>query len=232
MRTLAIGDIHGCLTALRALLDAVAPGPDDRLVSLGDFVDRGPDSRGVLELLISLKQGGRLVTIQGNHEQMMREARHSPEGCRMWLACGGRPTLTSYGARHPADLSVIPEEHWAFLEDHLVDWFETDTHFFVHGSAFYDIPLDEQPWDMNRWEPFYQPLLHVSGKIMVCGHTKQHEGVPANIGHAVCIDTGAYESHGWLTCLDVASGKLWQANQRGAVRTGHLEEPRASEDVL
>ena len=68
MRTLVIGDIHGCSTALRTLLDAVKPGPEDVLVTLGDYVDRGPDSKGVLDILLGLEKTTQLKPIIGNHE--------------------------------------------------------------------------------------------------------------------------------------------------------------------
>jgi serine/threonine protein phosphatase 1 len=224
MRILAIGDIHGCSKALTTLLAAVAPQPDDLLIALGDFVDRGPDSRGVLDLLIDLKAKHRLVALKGNHEQMMMEARDAWNGSRMWQVCGGRATLASYGSEgKPGDLSAVPEAHWKFLDEELVDYLETDRHFFVHASAYYDIPLDEQPWDMLRWERLDEKgLPHVSGKVMVCGHTKQPDGVPLNLGHAVCIDTGVYDEAGWLTCLEVGQERYWQANQRGELREAWL----------
>ncbi|MGE3821347.1 MAG: metallophosphoesterase, partial [Isosphaeraceae bacterium] len=74
-RTIAIGDVHGCSAALDALLDATAPGPEDEIVMLGDYVNRGPDSRGVLERLINLGRRCRLVPILGNHDQKLLEAR-------------------------------------------------------------------------------------------------------------------------------------------------------------
>ncbi len=95
MRLLAIGDIHGCLTALNTLLDAVAPEADDQIIALGDYVDRGPDSRGVLDHLIALHAGGRLIALRGNHDAMMLDARHLTDS--LWLACGGDATLLSYG---------------------------------------------------------------------------------------------------------------------------------------
>src|SRR5690242_9506638 len=95
MRILAIGDIHGCLTALDTLLDAVAPEPDDQIIALGDYVDRGPDSRGVLDRLIALYAGGRVVPLRGNHDVMMMEARKGRD--LGWLLVGGKQTLLSYG---------------------------------------------------------------------------------------------------------------------------------------
>ena len=231
MRTLAIGDIHGCLTALTTLLDYVAPAADDRLVFLGDYVDRGPDSRGVFDFLIGLHPGGRLVALRGNHDEMMTEARTAAkkEDRLMWLACGGRETLQSYGVEFPesSDLKEIPESHWRFLERDCVDWFETDTHLFVHANAYPDLPLAEQPRYMLLWEKLYVPCVHMSGKVLICGHTRQRDGRPLNCGSTVCIDTGVYEPPGWLTCLDVATGRYWQADQQGRRRDGMLSPPSA-----
>src|SRR5215472_203348 len=94
MRLLAIGDIHGCLHALTALLDLVAPQADDLLIALGDYVDRGPDSRGVLDHLIALHDAGRLIALRGNHDVMMLQARDGHD--LGWLEVGGETTLRSY----------------------------------------------------------------------------------------------------------------------------------------
>ncbi len=230
MRTLAIGDIHGCLTALKTLLEFVAPTADDRIIALGDYVDRGPDSRGVLDFLIALHAGGQLVALRGNHDEMMADARIRPVGdWTLWLACGGRETLQSYGVSDPvlSDLKEVPESHWTFLERDCLDWYETETHFFVHANAYSDLPLDDQPRAMLLWEALYVPCRHVSGKVMVCGHTRQPDGRPRNYGSTVCIDTGAYGAEGWLTCLEVETGRFWQANQHGQQRDGMLSPPCA-----
>ena len=137
MRTLAIGDIHGCSVALHALLDAVAPQPDDVLISLGDVIDRGPDSRGVLDFLIDLYAGGRLVVLRGNHEQMMLDARGLPDAWLMWLACGGRQAVASYPniIGDTFEPSKIPEAHWKFLDENLLDCCETATHWRLGGAG-------------------------------------------------------------------------------------------------
>src|SRR5918998_722468 len=100
MRVLAIGDIHGCLHPFNDLLDWVKPDADDLVVTLGDYVDRGPDTRGVLDRLVGLKQSGmRLVCLRGNHEVMMLAARYGDRGDPAnWLSVGGVQTLGSYGA--------------------------------------------------------------------------------------------------------------------------------------
>jgi len=227
MRTLAIGDIHGCARALAALLAAVQPRPDDLIVTLGDYVDRGPDSRGVLDRLIDLYASGQLIPLRGNHDLMMLHARQWREAGSVWLACGGRTTLASYGiAENGAiDFQPVPETHWHFLEQNCVNWYETKTHLFVHASVYPDLPLCDQPEGILLWEKLAGPVTHVSGKIVVCGHTRQPLGVPVSWGKTVCIDTGAYAENGWLTCLDVEAGCYWQANECGQLRAGWVEEP-------
>lgn len=224
MRLLAIGDVHGCSRAWDALLDLVAPAPDDWIVTLGDYVDRGPDSCGVLDRLLKLHASGRLVALRGNHEEMMLRARSELAALMMWLEFGGQQTIDSYSASgYDASLAGVPQEHWDFLEHVCVDRFETPTHFFVHGGVDPRLPLAEQTSDTLRWQKFEAPAPHVSGKTMICGHTAQRSGLPRNLGHAVCLDTWVY-GQGWLSCLDVGSGDVWQANQSGETRRSNLAD--------
>lgn len=223
-RVLAIGDIHGCSRALETLLAVVDPQGDDRVITLGDVVDRGPDSYSVIECLLRLRRKCDMVNLRGNHELMMLWARQDSGEHRAWRACGGEEALASYGrGGKPGTLSDVPDHHWEFIERQCVAWYETDTHFFVHANVHPETPLEEQPDYMLYWEVFERRPRHVSGKIMVCGHTEQHSGLPRNLGHAVCIDTWAYGG-GWLTCLDITSGRIWQANQAGEHRTVWLDD--------
>ena len=225
MRVLAIGDIHGCLGALDDLLAWLKPTRDDLVVTLGDSVDRGPDTKGVLDRLIELKQKLNLVCLRGNHEQMMVEAyRGGRSEKKMWLGVGGVQTLGSYGVfpGRSGTLDDIPAAHWDFLEDGLVDYHETERFIFVHATLYPDIPLDEQPGNALFWEFLPEAMRHESGKLVVCGHTNQKSGVPKVIPGAVCIDTNAYGG-GWLTCLDVTSGRYWQADMLGRKREGQLD---------
>ncbi len=220
-RLLAIGDIHGCFTALTALERLVNFQEEDRLITLGDYVDRGPDSRAVVDWLIERHAGGSLVPLLGNHELMMLSANQSQMQLNQWLICGGDVALQSYSnSKGAANLDDVPEAHWEFLIS-CRPYYETKRHFFVHANADPKLPLDRQPDDLRYWEPFNDPEPHESGKTMICGHSRQKEGAPRNIGHAVCIDTGAYGG-GWLTCLDVETGQYWQANQNSETRTGQL----------
>ncbi len=218
MRILAIGDIHGCASMLETLLAAIAPTPEDTLVTLGDYVDRGLESPAVLDRLLALGESLHLVALRGNHDQMMLDARDDAGARQEWLQVGGAATLRSYGS-----LDAVPPAHWHFLENGCVDYWECDTHFFVHGNVYPDIPLWEQPKYMLYWERFDRVAPHESGKIMVCGHTSQKSGLPRNLGFAVCLDTFAYGG-GWLSCLDVGSGLVWQANHSGQVRQFWIDE--------
>ena len=225
MRTLAIGDIHGCLRALDALLEQVDPQRGDLLVTLGDYVDRGSDSKGVLDRLVALRACCRLVALQGNHDRMMLAGRQDPEHFREWLECGGKRTLEAYQAREDweAFATAIPARHWRFLQDDCVPYHESDTHFFVHANVYPDLPLAEQPDYMLYWETLeaarWRP--HESGKTMICGHSVQRSGRPLVLDHAICIDTWVY-GDGWLTCLDVEAEVYWQANHRGETRMRNL----------
>src|SRR5262249_38271742 len=135
-RVLAIGDVHGCSAALDALLALVTPGADDLLVMLGDYVDRGPDSSGVLARLLKLKKKCRLIALRGNHEVMMLAVREDHHKERDWLQYGGRETLRSYAILDDdGKLVDVPDKHWQFLEEECVAWHQTPTHFFVHANA-------------------------------------------------------------------------------------------------
>lgn len=219
MRTLAIGDIHGCFTALKTLAKFAGFSDDDQLVALGDYVDKGPDVAKTLDWLCDRDAAGNLVALRGNHDLMMLEARQDAEKFERWMECNGYSTLASYGL--PAkrgSLDKIPKRHWKFLEATVL-YHEMDHAFFVHGNVYPDRPLKKQPGYMLLWEKFYDPPPHESGKLMVCGHTSQKDGKLDDAGHAVCIDTWAC-GEGWLTALDPASGKFWQADELGETRTG------------
>jgi hypothetical protein len=114
VRTIAIGDLHGCSLALAALVEAIDPQPDDTIITVGDYVDRGIDSKGVLDQLIALSNRCRLLPLLGNHDQMMLHARDGKDDFRFWMNCGGITTLDSYGSTGRLDL--IPAAHFHFLD--------------------------------------------------------------------------------------------------------------------
>jgi serine/threonine protein phosphatase 1 len=227
-RTIAIGDIHGCSRALEALIGAIEPQADDLIVTLGDCVNRGPDSRGVLEQLIALERQCKLISLLGNHDEMFLQLLTDanagrPRALSSWLRMGGDTTLASYGAPPGkttwADLTRIPAEHAAFIE-RCRAYYETATHIFVHANYDPVLPMNEQPFELLRWESLRDviPDAHCSGKIVIAGHSSQKTGEILELGYLICIDTYCYGG-GWLTALDVQTGEAWQTDLQGELRS-------------
>ncbi len=217
----AIGDIHGCLTALEHVVSSLPLNDDDTLVLLGDYVDRGPDSRGVIEWALNYEGPARLVALRGNHEVMMLDAREHPEKFFSWQHFGGEETLHSYAFKDGSDWAqCIPDSHWQFLEDTL-PYFATDEHIYVHASVKPKVPLQDQNDRMLYWKKNTKPKPYKTGQLVICGHTTQYGGEIGDFGHTVCLDTYAYGDQ-WLTCLNVDSMEYWQANQQGETRSGAL----------
>jgi serine/threonine protein phosphatase 1 len=217
-RLFAIGDIHGCSTALRTLIEAIDPRPEDSIVTLGDYIDWGPDSRGVIDVLIGLSGRCNLVPLLGNHEEMLLAALKSGSELRYWLKFGGEETLDSY--QYDGRRDMIPEDHVRFIRG-CRDFYETPTHIFVHANYDHRLPMDRIGSTKLRWEHIdpkaQQP--HYSGKIVVVGHTPQVSGDVLDLGLLVCIDTDCSRG-GRLTAFDAKTGDLIQANERGELRSG------------
>jgi serine/threonine protein phosphatase 1 len=210
-RTIAIGDIHGCLKALATLLDAVGPGSEDMVVTLGDYIDRGPDSRGVLDRLIALA-----------------EALADKAALRKWFDLGGADALRSYGwspgGPRRALADWIPRKHREFLAG-CRPYHETDTHLFVHAGFVPDLPMARQPGLALRWRvtDARTAVPHYSGKVAVVGHTPQRNGEVLDLGFLICIDTNCARG-GWLTALETDTGRVWQTDRTGRLR------PRAGQN--
>ncbi|MCX7666293.1 MAG: serine/threonine protein phosphatase [Gemmataceae bacterium] len=225
MRTFAMGDIHGCRSALDRLLSELQLKPQDRLITLGDYIDRGPDSAGVLNRLIELRTKCDLIPLRGNHEMMMLAARSSYQALQFWLQCGGDAALESYGQQPWDEITIkdIPVAHWNFLRNECVDYFTQGNYIFVHANLNPDLELEDQVSEWLHWE-FLKPSRHrghCSGKVMVCGHSEQRNGFPLVLKQAICIDTWAY-GEGWLTALCLDDLHYWQANELGELRQGTL----------
>jgi serine/threonine protein phosphatase 1 len=214
-RLIAIGDIHGCDRALRGLVAAIDPTPSDTLVLLGDYVDRGPDSRAVVDFLVRLSQRTRVIAVMGNHEEMMLNVLSGQLDHNVWLKHGGMSTLDSYGFN--GDRDFLPEEHRQFF-DSMVDYYEQDGFFFTHASYDPLLPLDQQPATELRWHSLRDgvPGPHFSGQTAIVGHTANPDAQCIDFGHLVCIDTNCYGG-GLLTALDVHRRMVWQVNPSGVI---------------
>ncbi len=211
-RVIAVGDVHGCDTALATLLDQVAPAAADTLVFLGDLVDRGPDTRRVLDMVVHLHHRCRVVVILGNHEELMLNALNGLDR-RVWLVFGGREALDSYDG----SVKNIPQSHIDVMESARAYW-ETPSTIFIHANLNPAVPLEQQDGIHLRW-------THLTGderpfdpqRRVICGHTPQKDGYPLEIPGWVCIDTDCQRG-GWLTAIDVNENWVWQANEDGKSR--------------
>ncbi|MEZ6058036.1 MAG: metallophosphoesterase family protein [Planctomycetaceae bacterium] len=210
-RTIVIGDIHGCDVALETLLDALDLQSNDLVITLGDVIDRGPNSRRCIDLLLELQQTCRSVHLMGNHEEMFFSAMHGGEWSQTWAQYGGHEMLASYGGTFQS----VPERHLDFLRNGK-DYFENDQIICVHASLRWMVPVDHEVTHWLRWNRFRpeQPP-HVSGKRVLAGHTAQRSGLPAIVPGWVCLDTHVYGPEGRLSALIVEEDQLRQSNQQG-----------------
>ena len=216
MRIYAIGDIHGCAKELTELLELVASREQElpetgrrMLVFLGDYIDRGPDSRGVVEILLhQLPEGFSPIFLRGNHEAMMLDAINHPgiyQSAAMWLFNGGMAAVASYDQAIGGQLElaewldmdiiiddfirIMPDEHRRFFESLRLSY-QCGDYFFVHAGVLPGLPLDEQKESDMLWirEPFLNSQEDF-GAVIVHGHTpaRQAEIKPNRIG----LDSGA-----------------------------------------
>jgi serine/threonine protein phosphatase 1 len=207
-RTFAISDIHGCLKQFKALVDKLNLVCTDTLVLMGDYVDRGSDSKGVIDYILELKKTYNVVTLLGNHESMMRDTLRSVSPVQkknrryIWEMNGGIETLRSYGYTFQMfdDGVEFPDalnEHLDFI-DGLSLYYETDTHIFTHATPWQLEPIDEHDevdliWRRPSVSDKDGTYEHVSGKKVLCGHTAQPEGCPSVMSDKLLmIDTGCF----------------------------------------
>lgn len=225
MRLFAIGDIHGHLTALDALLAALPAKKDDLLIFLGDYVDKGPDVHGVLERLIEIGLSRpNTIFLRGNHDQLMIDAHRNPSlHLPTWECLSGGEPLRSYGpGRTKKLLKEVPDAHWTFLEETCSNYHETDHFLFVHAGLRPDRAPAEESLDTLLWQKLTHATAHQSGRTVICGHTAQKSGTIADLGHTICIDT-AISKGGTLTALALDRFEFWQASPEGEVTTGKLD---------
>lgn len=216
-RIYAVGDVHGCADLLAALLNRIdhdlrtRPVEHALQVFLGDYIDRGPDSRAVIDLLIGRQRQHQTVFLKGNHEAYALSVLTDPSVLAEWLRIGGIPTLVSYGVKPSgrtdrqsaqdtalAFRKALPDSHCRFLEGLSLSFCCGDF-FFTHAGVRPGVPLQKQSAEDLLWirEDF---LLHEGdfGMVVVHGHTPAME--PDIRQNRINIDTGAYATRR-LTCL-------------------------------
>ncbi|OGP71059.1 MAG: metallophosphatase [Deltaproteobacteria bacterium RBG_13_60_28] len=199
----AVGDIHGCLGQLEQLLDKVQPDLEkDILLFIGDYIDRGPDSRKVVDYVIRLQQQyprEHIVCLKGNHEAMLLDFLQGRER-ELFLLNGGLRTLRDYGGERWDSFQelLLPPEHARFYQE-LLAYYETPDYIFVHGGLKPGVPLGEQQEEDLLWiRGEFIASMEDFGRLVIFGHTpfKQPLVMPNKIG----IDTGAVYGN-FLTCL-------------------------------
>ncbi|MDD5456058.1 MAG: metallophosphoesterase family protein [Candidatus Margulisbacteria bacterium] len=186
MKTIyAIGDIHGQLEMLTALIKKINLKPDDLLIFLGDYIDRGPDPRGVIDYLLGLAETQECIFLKGNHEDMMLRALAGDASYyQMWMLNGGEKTINSYGRE-----TEIIRLHGKFFQT-LLPYYSTDKYFFVHAGINPNKPLNKQTEHDLLWirEEFINNPTHIDKKV-IFGHTHYNE--PLVLKDKIGIDTSA-----------------------------------------
>ena len=204
MGLIAIGDVHGCSRSLDALLEELEPQADDHLVFVGDYVDRGPDSRRVIETLLRLREQVQCTFLRGNHEELMLNYLDRGE-FDVWRMNGGIETLTSY--RSVDGRIDIPPVHIDFIRETKL-YHDDGEFFFVHAGLRPDLTVAENLERADSrvflWERSHLHARNVKWeKTVVCGHTPQAE--PISDDKLILIDTGCvYHNHpmmGHLTAV-------------------------------
>jgi serine/threonine protein phosphatase 1 len=169
-RTFVIGDIHGCAATLRHLVDDILqPLSEDRIYLLGDTIDRGPDSKGVLDFIFELQQRGLFVSgVRGNHEEMFLKASENHYNQDLWTTNGGQATLESFLADGPGD---IPHRYREFIGS-LPLYILLDNFVIVHAGLNFDLPNPFDDTIAMLWtRSHYVDPQRIGGRRLICGHT-------------------------------------------------------------
>lgn len=206
-KMIAIGDIHGCCRTLEALLEKLEEYPDHKLIFVGDYIDRGPCSREVVDLLIELDKKRECVFLRGNHEQMLLDVKEHGEyeNHQIWIMNGGDKTLKSYGLS--SSKLDFPEDHMEFYRNTKF-FYSSDKYFFVHAGAPPHQTLEASTSDKKFRHDFLWSRDHLNvpetpwEKKVIFGHTPRPE--PIKHPNMIGIDTGcvfASRGYGKLTAV-------------------------------
>jgi serine/threonine protein phosphatase 1 len=224
-RLFAIGDIHGCPDELAAILKSIAPGPTDTVVFVGDYVDRGPSARDVIEQLVELQRGtAEIVFLKGNHEDMMLSFLGFPGHYgESFLFNGGAQTLDSYGISEDTlerAIEFLPSTHLDFLRG-LATSYHRPPYLFVHAGIQPTRQLEEQAVEDMLWiRQEFIFNIHLLAATVVFGHTPMR-AVMVDLPYKLGIDTGLVYG-GKLTCLEFSEGVAYQV-ARGSKQVKSLQ---------
>ncbi len=204
-RTIAIGDIHGCSKTFFELLQQLDIAEDDNIYLLGDIIDKGPDSKGVLNTILALQQNGfNIHCLMGNHEQLMLDSEGGFFNFSQWIQNGGENTLENFGVDFFHELNPTYQHFFTHLPTHII----TAENIFVHAGLNFandDIFADEEAM---LWIRGFEPLqTSLGNKLLVHGHTPmplqqilQQQGNCINIDGG-CVFAKLKEDMGYLVAL-------------------------------
>jgi serine/threonine protein phosphatase 1 len=208
-----IGDIHGTASKLDRLMAKLnINATEDTLVFVGDYIDRGPDPKRVIDTILELRKViDNVICLRGNHEQMFLDYYLENKEEDLFISNGGITTLISYGFHGSSvkETMVIPESHMDFLMT-LKPYYETDDFIFVHAGLRPGIPLERQNVSDLLWLRYdFINSRYDFGKTVVFGHTPLSYDMPFIKKNKICVDTGAVFG-GKLTCVEMTSMKIHQ----------------------
>jgi serine/threonine protein phosphatase 1 len=212
-RTLIIGDIHGCLDMLKRLIDKIEWNPsDDRLIFIGDYIDRGEDGKGVVDYILQLKRDSPLIQcLIGNHEQMLLDYLSGADH-KSFILNGGLSTLRGYKeAGRGVEDPLIPPSHLDFFSS-LLSMLELDDYYVVHAGFRPKIRIQDQDlFDMIWIRDEFIYSDHDFGKVVIFGHTPFYS--PLILKNKIGIDTGAVYGN-CLTCLELPERRFYSVRLR------------------
>ncbi|WP_018343381.1 metallophosphoesterase family protein [Cytophaga aurantiaca] len=221
-RTFVIADIHGCIKSLKALIEnQLQPTSEDQFIFLGDYIDRGPDSRAVINYLIDIKNSYRnCVFLRGNHEQMFIDAQNSMQAHNRWILSGGEQVMISHGLKN--------HDHVPFhFQEFIINtsyYFQDERYIFVHAGLNHLAELPLKDYNAMMWiREFHVTKQLTGGRILIHGHTPttldiiKLQVATADTQLEICLDNGCVfkgqrEGMGNLLALELKTNTLFIQN--------------------
>ncbi len=213
MRKIAIGDIHGCAKTFKKLVKKIELGQRDELIILGDLIDRGPDSKGVLDEILRLREKGyNVVLVQGNHEELMLNAHIDFFVKDRWLNAGGRMTLSSFGGK-------IAPIYYELLGGGK-DYYESDGYIFVHAGINFGLEFPFEAVRDMRWIRDWHDEINydwLGNRVIIHGHSPR----------SVDVIKQMHQDLGKKQVLDIDSGCCYVSKEGMGVLTAYDTEADA-----
>lgn len=221
MKKYVITDIHGCLLTFKALLDTINFSTQDKLFLLGDFIDRGPDSKGVIDTIIELKKNGYNVEcIRGNHEEAMLKSRYDQSHGTSWWTWGGKEALASFGHSNLLELNKVENDYWNWLNE-LPHFIEEEEYIMVHAGLNFAAPDPMNDYENMLWiRHWYNHINYrwLANRKIIHGHTPTSEAqiklMLKNLDQDryIGIDNGCFKNvdgQGQLCAFELTNQKLF-----------------------